>query len=260
MSKDNLTLGRGKIYFAPFKTGTKTLGGGERYLGSTKSMSITPSKEELTHSNMEGGRVFDDKKVITKENDSISFSCEDISQENTAMFFSAETKTTAYTSAAEVSVFDSVEGGLFYQLGATSLRLTGAREITSLVVTGGNPVATYIKGTDYEVDLGLGRIEILATGNIPVDTEITCSFNQPIQSIESVSSGENSVIEGQLRFIADNAVGDNKDYLWPYVSLVASGAFELKGNDWQSLPFAASVMRLNSTTPSVIIEHRANII
>jgi hypothetical protein len=59
---------------------------------------------------------------------------------------------------------------------------------------------------------------------------------------------QNEIIEGRMIFISDNAAGENRDYIWPYVRVRPDGDLALKGDDWQAMTFNGEVLKLNDST------------
>lgn len=88
--EQNYVVGRGRLYFGQYATGTR-VAQGQRYFGNTPELSLAQSEDVLDHYSAEGGvRVKDDS--ITLQNDSSgSFSCDNIQNENLALWFRGAT-------------------------------------------------------------------------------------------------------------------------------------------------------------------------
>lgn len=54
-------------------------------------------------------------------------------------------------------------------------------------------------------------------------------------------------MEGQLLFITRNASGPDRKILMPYVTLAPNGDYNLKGDDWQQIPFTLELLRKGAT-------------
>lgn len=241
MEPMNYTLGRGEIYFNKFKPGTQ-VGTGERYIGNTPEISLTNETENLDHYNSDRGVREKDASVVLQTNRSGSFTTDHISPENLALFFFGSTSALTQTAAtSETEVLTNVQQGRFYQLGESPANPTGIRNLTSLEVTDSGST-TYELGTDYMVDMELGRIEILEGGGIDNDTDITVTYDADASTRELVLSGA-TPIEGSMRYISRNAAGEQLDYYWPWVKLSPNGDFALKGDEWQTIPFSVEVLR-----------------
>lgn len=253
---DNLVLGRGRLYFERFAPGAKTGNGAERYLGSTPELSVSQSETTLDHRSLEGGRSVKDRSVSLTNDTNGQFVTDDISRENVALWYLGDS--TAVVIAAGtgvVSTYENVSLGTYFQLGKSAASPAGARNVASVVAKIG---ATTVPATgNFEVDAELGRVYILpnASGIIKGD-DVEFTFNTASGTEDRIiPNGEQ--IHGALRFIADNAEGDNDDRYYPYVKLAPNGDHSLKGDDWQRMAFNYEVLKLNDSTPSVIITRRA---
>lgn len=244
------TLGRGKVFFAPFKTGTTTPGG-ERYFGNTPEFSLNVERETLDHYNSDEGIREKDDTVPLEVNRSGSFTTDWISLDNVALFFFGEKATisTAGETVEDESLED-VEPGLFYQLGVSESTPTGVRKLApyatspdtvNVKVTDSSGVTTYVEGEDYRIDMDLARLEIL-NGDITKGSDILVSYKTAASTREQVISGSNP-IEGAMRFIAFNPKGSNIDYFFPHVSITPNGDYALKGDEYQTIPFSFEILR-----------------
>lgn len=237
---DNLTLGRGELWFAAYKPGT-TIPGGERYIGNSPEFNLTIENENLDHFNSDHGVNEKDDSIVLSTNRTGSFTSDNIGMENLALFFLGEAKTVTTTATtAATSVFTVAEAGLTYQLGTTTAAPSGARKVSNVAVTA-TGVTTPTEGADYTVDLDLGRLTILAGGAL-VGKDVTATFDVAASTHKQVTSGA-AAIEGSLRFISFNPKGDKIDYFMPKVSITPNGDFAMKGDDWQILPFTIEVKK-----------------
>ena len=98
---DNLTLGRGELWFAPYLTGTTTPDG-ERYIGNSPEFSLTIENENLDHFNSDHGVNEKDDSIVLSTNRTGAFTSDNIGMENLALFFLGEAKTIT-TAAATVA-------------------------------------------------------------------------------------------------------------------------------------------------------------
>lgn len=86
-----------------------------------------------------------------------------------------------------------------------------------------------------------------AIGTLPADAPLTAS----IGAIALI--GKASQIFGALTFEADNPVGDNLNYWFPYVMLAPTGTFALKGDVWQTLSFSCEALKRDALTERVYV-------
>jgi len=243
MAIGNQTLGRGKIYFSLFKSGTYTPDGW-RYVGNSPSFALNITNENLDHFSSDEGVREKDKSIVLQTTSTGSAELDDIQLENLSLFFFGSTSTLTQTSGTAVEeTFTDVKQGLMYQLGVTDGNPTGVRSISSVVVE----VATVAKtvNTDYTVNAELGQITIVEGGGIADLADIDVTYNRAAKSREQVISGSDQV-EGALKFIADNPEGDDMDYTMPYVRLSPNGDYNLKGDDWLKLGLNIEILKAPS--------------
>ena len=232
MGTDNLTIGAGELWFSPFRTGTQEPAG-FYLLGNCPSVSLTRESDMLQHRNaMRAGRRID-KTAHLESRVMSSFTCEDIRKETLALYLQGTASALTVSSATgSTSTLTGVIPGRTYQVGVTAAAPYGARQIASVVVANG--ATTYVAGTDYEVDLVLGLVTILAGGAITAGTNLTVTYNQTAHTRDLVVTGE-EVIEGAAMFVAYNEVGKRVDYLLPWVTMTPNGEYQLITEEWASL-------------------------
>lgn len=253
---DNLVLGRGRLYFERFATGTRTGNGAERYLGSTPELSVNQSETTLDHRSMEGGRSVKDRSVALTNDTAGSFTTDDISKENVALWYLGSHEAVVIAAGQDVtSTYEDAKLGTYFQLGKSAASPAGARNVTGVTAT--VAAANVAAAGNFEVDEALGRVYILPdAAGITDGDDVVFTFDVTAGTEDRIiPDGEQ--IHGALRFIADNAEGDNDDRYWPYVKLAPDGDHSLKGDDWQTMSFNFEVLKLNDSTPNVIITRRA---
>lgn len=86
MDEMNYVVGRGRLFFGQFKTGTRTPRG-QLYFGNTPSLSLSQSEDTLDHYSSEGGVRVKDASVSLQNDSSGSFQCDNISLPNLALWF-----------------------------------------------------------------------------------------------------------------------------------------------------------------------------
>lgn len=356
----NYVIGRGRLFFGQYKTGTR-VPRGQLYFGNTPALSLSQSEDVLDHySSEEGTRVIDESATLQNDSDG-SFSCDNISNDNLALWFRGITEqrietgsasaTGTLTMANAVPVAGdkfTIDGhdlafvaanpvGLQVLIGATLnetadnlaavitanqniLGVTAPNPAAAVVTvtalhagTGGNAItlaktfttgangtvsgATLAGGTDVTEtlsDVELGRWYQLGVtadtpfgvANIGVVTitgidEDSYTYEQntgrlllhadapdiveggDIEVKYGVDAGtedlviaKTETIVGELAFISNNAAGEQRDYLWPYVRLSPDGDFSLKGDDWQTTTFTFKILKKDSVTERQYIRKR----
>lgn len=109
---------------------------------------------------------------------------------------------------------------------------------------GTGTVTELVVDTDWEYDEATGRFHILSgASNVADGDTVTISYEKTAAVTAVVVTGGTEAY-GELRFVADNAVGANTDYFWPYVKMTANGEYALKGDEWQVMSFSFEALKL----------------
>jgi hypothetical protein len=258
----NYVVPKGRLYFDRYPQGITieedTPGeGGERYLGNTPGFTINATSENLDHFSSEGGVNVKDASVQLSLNRAGSLTTDDISAENLSLALLGDESVLSVVGATGLtSIIANAVQGRHYQIGVSTSNPAGLRDISNVVVKSGSPgfAVTVAMSGNYEVDLDLGRIYILdgAPGidGIPIQVE----YDQVAHTRTQIISGTESIY-GALRLIADNPIGDNKDWYFPYVKLALDGDMALKGEEWQQIAFTIEVLQKGSLA-SVYVDGR----
>lgn len=242
MDTKNYVLGRGKLFFDPFAPSTRNRTG-ERYFGNTTEFNLTIESESLDHFDSDQGVRTKDDSVILELTRTGAMTTDNISEENAALFVLGEVSEITQTSTPVVAENQGVAlVGRFYQMGATTANPQGVRGVTAVTVKA--DIATAVLGTDYNVDLDLGRIEILEGGAFTGTEELIVDYTPDANTRKRVTTSASASVEGAVRFIAYNAKGKQKDVYIPYVTLQPTGDWSLKGDDWQTMGFSVEVGEL----------------
>lgn len=254
----NYVVGRGKLYFNQFVAGTKTITGGGRYLGNSPELSLSQDEEKLDHYNSDSGIKVKDASVSLQNDQSGSFSLDDISPENLALWFRGAIEAGVIAGGAVVDEAHlDVKRGTHLQTGLTPLNPIGARNISAVVINNTTQAnALVAMATNYEIDAVTGRIFIIEDApGIAEGDDLVIDYTAAAGTEELVIAA-GTVIEGRMEFFSDNAAGENRDYIWPYVQVSPDGDFSLKGDDWQTMTFGLEVLKLNDSTERQYIVKR----
>lgn len=123
--------------------------------------------------------------------------------------------------------------------------------------------------THYLLSAEAARIGIVADANnlalaCDLYTEVTdgylslnVDYTPVAETRGRASSSGNPSIEGQFRFIGDNAMGENRDVFIPSCKLAVNGELPLIGEEVAAVEFALSISEKNSSTALVIIDERS---
>jgi Bacterial Ig-like domain (group 1). len=267
---NNYVVGRGTVYFDKFQQGSnrKT---GEMYFGNTPEFTINTDSETLDHYSSDHGMRVMDASVLLEASQGGTFTCDNINADNLALWFLGDVETSAQTQQTGAKeIFNPVNRGRYYQLGASDVNPTGVRQVTNFqmvaadasvsISTGSGDITTIPGATvvpqagNYEIDLLMGRVYIepdseALAGNV----QIAVQYDVAEQN-RTLVVGKSNMVYGALRMISDNAVGLNKNYYFPKVSLAPDGDYALKGDDWQVISFTFKAMQLNFITQRVYID------
>lgn len=254
--ENNYVVGRGKTYFDKFLPGTKT-STGERYFGNTPELSLNQSEETLDHWDSDSKLKVKDAQVSISNESSGTIVCDNVSAENLALWFGDDdgAGVVGISSATGLTqVVESATLGTYVQLGVSDAVPQGHGFLDNVVVKKG--ATTVAPAGNYEVDLEMGRLYLFpAAVAIANGDELEVTFDAEAQSLDVVISKGSSIF-GAVRFIADNAVGVNRDHFMPYVKLTSDGDYSLKGDDWQSMSFSLEILKKSTDTGRIYITTR----
>lgn len=258
----NYTLGRGRIYFGRFLPGTRTVdSGGLRYVGNTPEFNLSSDSDQLDHYDADGPTRVKDDSALLELNRSGTLITDHISPDNLALLFGGVATVVEQAAITDgEATLEGVRRGHRYQIGRTAQNPAGVRGVEITAVTAG--AAPLVEGVDYRFDGETGGFYILPGSTVvdedgTVDVEIT--YSAPAVSYHQVTSGDNAQIEGELFYEATNSKGARFDYLMPYVTLRPEGDFALKGDEWQQIPFAIEVLKLNDSTEAIYTNGRPGV-
>ena len=245
MADNNYTLGRGKVFFSRFKTGTQTPEG-FRYLGNTPEFNLNIEQDTLDHYNSDEGIREKDDSVPLEVNRSGSLITDNISPENVALFFfGSSTALTQAVVASATEILSGIKAGHTYKLGISASNPAGyfGIDATGFAVAVSPGGTALVADTDYTVDLAGGTITFLEGSLLAVDGEdIDVTYAVAASTRTRVISGSDPV-EGALMFVTKNPKGADCTYFLPYVKLSPNGDYALKGDEWQQIPLSIEVLK-----------------
>lgn len=257
MATKNYTLGRGKVHFSRFKSGTQ-VPAGFFYIGNTPEFNLTIESETLDHFSSDEGIREKDDSVPLEVTRTGSLITDNIDPKNVALFFfGEEVKVTQAVVASATETLEGIKAGHSYKLGVTTNNPTGYFGIDptgfEVEVAGGG--TALVAGTDYEMNYDTGILSFLDTSALAVDdADIDVTFAVRGSSRDRVISGSEPV-EGAMMYIAFNPKGKNFDYYLPYVKITPNGDYALKGDEWQQIPFTIEALK-PSTGEAIYMDGR----
>lgn len=240
MANDNLTLGRGTIDLANFRAGTFNPESW-RYIGHTTEASLSATSEKLDHWNMDSKIKFKDKSVTLSNEINGTFTTDNISPENIGMFFfsDGQEKITRTAGTGLTYNVDDIVFNRKYLI--TDDDGNGIQDVRNVTVSiGGAALEVEI---DYQVDQLNGTVMFIEGGAATLGADAVITYNIVSSRFTRVISGETEVACA-LRFVSDNASGENYTIFIPYALISPNGDYQLKGDEWQTVSFNFSVMKL----------------
>lgn len=264
---EDYNLGRGIIYFAPLDANGKPVA--YRDLGNAPEFNVTIETETLEHESSREGLKVVDKEVIIKQGVALSFSLDEVNDENLAMVLSGSQST--HTNAAVAGFAEYVmipdgklEKGRWYDI----VNSTGERayDIGTLTVktNEGTPV-TLVLNTDYKVDTEMGRIFFLSTSTAVATSiaagkgiKVTLAARAGAHGVDEVRALTTASVIGALKFVSANAAADGRkrELQFHKVTLKAEGDLGLISDDWTQMRFTAKAERnegADSDSPTLTI-------
>lgn len=245
-SPDNYTLGKGIV---SFNKKVNDVFMGELDLGNCPEFSFNVSIEKLEHYSSRGGLRAKDKEVISQVSPGVSFTLDEISPENLALLTLADIEEVTQASA---TVVDELPGPAY---AGTMLALANRN-----IEAGGVSVETssdvlLTEGTDWEIDTSLkddkiGRIRILDTYTGDAGDAVKVSYTSPETTYTLLKALAQTTIEGFMRFVSDNPVGNQQELQIWRVSLTPSGDTAMIGDDWSTLAFTGEILKDEAGHPA----------
>jgi len=163
---------------------------------------------------------------------------------------------TAASAVGVTTVTAKVAGTAGNAITLAKVFATGANgAVSGATAAGGTDAAVDAEG-NFTVNAATGLVRVLpAAPDIADNDSLFFTYSQAAANLTQVLSGSQR-IEGRMLFVADNAYGENKDHLWPYVQLTSDGDYSLIGDEWQQIGFTFEVLKLDDDTPREIITNR----
>ena len=239
---DNLAIGKGELWFAPFKTGTQEPDG-FYFVGNCPEITLNREADLLPHFSSTAGFRRKDEEITIESRMTGSITCDDVRPQTAALFLMGQEVTLTVASATGLTtVIVGARKGRTYQVGETAGQPSGARQITGVsVFLTATPATIYTLGTDYTVDLELGLVTILTGGAIAENANITVEFDQAVHTRQQVIASDNEA-QGALKYISYNPIGRRLDYFMPWVKVRPNGDISLISEEWMTIPLTVEAL------------------
>lgn len=241
-AKNEYAIPRGRVFFDPFDANGNLTG--EIAMGNCPGVTLTIETTKAEHFSSEKGLREKDESLIVEVNRTGNVNCDNFSAANFALWLSGTRATVEQAATAVTGELRSVVKGRFYQLGATAGNPLGVRKVTAVTVKTADGATPYTAGTDFNVDLDTGRVQILDSGAIPAGN-VQFGYTPVAGSYETVRSGATAETQGALRIVADNASGANRDFFMPKVTLTPTGDLPIvaEGTEFVQMQFGLEVLK-----------------
>ena len=230
----NLTVPRGKIFFAKYKSGTQTPGP-MRELGNCPEFTLTRNSDTLQHFSSQAGLKEQDDEIAIASTLTGALTTDDIKSENIAYFFMGDVGIITVTSlTAQVDTYLDTKTGDSFQIGPSDSN-------PSVTDGAASSPATLVADTDYTVDADLGIITMLTD-----QAKVEITYDVAASTREQIVAGDNQ-IEGELKFVSFNAVGAQGDITIPRARLAPNGDFALVNDPgstaYQTMPLTITALK-----------------
>lgn len=241
--KSQYLIARGRVYFDPYDASENLTG--EIDLGNCPGVSLTISTEKAEHFSSQGGLREKDGAWVVQVDRTGTLNCDNFSPQNAALWLSGTYEKKTQAATAVTGEERKVLPGRQYQLGATAANPLGVRNVTDVTVALKSGGTALVAGTDYNVDLATGRVQILAGGAIAVATDVLFGYTPVEGTFDAVKSGASAELTGALRIVSDNAAGGDRDWYLPKVTLTPNGDLPLiaEGTDVVAMEFGLEALK-----------------
>jgi len=250
------TLGRGKLYLSELDT--NGLPQEWRDVGNVPDLTVSVAEEELEHLTTRYGLKVRDKTVTLSKDLGMSFSLDNINDQNLRLFLSGETVDYTNLAVAGITEYQKIADGdipadpqlVWYQIDdAAGDRAYGIQASNLILATTNAIPVVLVLDTDYEVlaEQGLFRlldsteVQSAITGTEGITLELTADV--AAVDMDEVRALKDSSIVVAMMFQAVNPANNDEptEFLFHKVKLRADGDMPLIGEDWTTMPFGGTV-------------------
>jgi hypothetical protein len=252
---EDYNLGRGIIYIAALNASGKPDAAGWRDLGNAPEFNVTAESETLEHRSSRQGLQVVDKEVVISQDMNLSFSLDELSDENLALFFSGAKATHTNVAVAGFTKYEMIsaaDGGVtlgrWYDIVDSSGNRAYDIETGNLALNNGDDDTLLVEDTDYEFNGVLGRIFLLSTAsNISAGEalDVTLTADAGAKAVSEVRGLTQTNVTVALKFVAENPANDDKqvEYEFHQVDLKADGDFALISDEFSQMNFTGAAER-----------------
>jgi hypothetical protein len=237
MTTQNFEFGRGRVYIALEDDGFANPA--YRYLGQTPGFELTMTPERIDLKSSDGPSRETIASVVIENEATGTMSCHNVSQDNLALFFAGGNETVTQSSGAFSVQIANIKQGFSYFLGEALGDVDSLRNVASVAISGA------VAGTDYDIDEALGLLSI-KRGSVAIaeGSTKTVTGTKSAKTWTRTSSSDKGEVRCRLKFVADNAAGENRTLVLPLVSLAPSGSYQPQSeDDFVALDFEFTILK-----------------
>jgi hypothetical protein len=223
-NSSNLLLGRGKLYFDRFVTGTTTKQG-ELDLGNCTAFDITPKPTiKKKYESMDPSSLLY-SQAVTQQDVTLKVTGDEFAMFNLAAVLlgnQAQLVQSATSTITAAALTSAIVNGAWYPTGYRSITVTDVKQGST----------TGVLGTDYNVDATTGRIQLFTTGVFTASTATTWDGSSAAVTYNMVQGSTVGLVEGYLRFIGNPVKGPVFEAECWHVSFTPTGNLALIADDF----------------------------
>lgn len=251
---DDYNLGRGVLMISQLDSST---GRPIEYrdLGNAPAFSLGIDIEELLHQSSRLGLRTVDKRLVISQTANVSFTLEELSADNLALFFSGATATATNPAVVGLTIYQvsaSLVKGRWYQLQhqTSGVRAMGiaAADVTVTEDADGTP-NVLVLGTDYTVDEEMGMVFILPGGGASEGETLSLTLAAEAGAPANVTQTTGLQVSGvdyAIKFLGVNPADDDQRFELELhsVQISAEGDFSLiSEGDLTQMQFTGAAQR-----------------
>jgi hypothetical protein len=112
-----------------------------------------------------------------------------------------------------------------------------------------------VGSTGQIADIYNSCVAAVGAGNFNLRLHV--DYTRPANSREQIATGSTAAVNGQLKFVADNPIGDNQDVFLPSCTLRPNGALPfITAGEVATVELAVGIAILDSSTSAIYIDGR----
>lgn len=255
-------LGKGKVYISELDVNGLPVVW--RDLGNVPALTVNTAQENLDHFSSRVCTKTRDQSVTLTKDLNLGFELDSISDENLAMFLSADLANytnPAIAGEAEFTLIADdtlVSVSVWYDLKTAAGLQAYGLQAANVILASTNAVPVILAlGTDYELDLVMGMVRFLdstavqaiISGNEGVTLELTA--DAAALNLDEVRSLTKECVDVAIKFVSLNSANACKqqEFLFHKVKITADGDYQGISDEWSNMSFTGQVESNDLASP-----------